>query len=147
MAFTIRNWLNNTEPTFLHAWLQLNGLRNAIHNMLELHTGEGLSLMSQQIILDYKQEIRSANLSLWYFWIRHIIWHENDVFCVHRLSVLRVFLQAHSSAPWLRARKGPNSAEEHRQSLERAQSTAGIPGLHQHTLQTLHQEVRTAKNS
>ncbi|XP_053499289.1 coiled-coil and C2 domain-containing protein 2A isoform X3 [Ictalurus furcatus] len=37
---------------------KLNGLRNAIHNMLELHTGEGLSLMSQQIILDYKQEIR-----------------------------------------------------------------------------------------
>lgn len=39
-------------------WLQLNGLRNAIHNMLELHNGEGLSLVSQQRIVEYKQEIR-----------------------------------------------------------------------------------------
>ncbi|KAM9445041.1 coiled-coil and C2 domain-containing protein 2A [Clarias gariepinus] len=37
---------------------KLNGLRNAIHNTLELHNGEGLSLVSQQRIMEYKQEIR-----------------------------------------------------------------------------------------
>ncbi|XP_060793645.1 coiled-coil and C2 domain-containing protein 2A isoform X1 [Neoarius graeffei] len=37
---------------------KLNGLRKAIHNMLELHDGEGLSLVSQQRIVEYKKEIR-----------------------------------------------------------------------------------------
>ncbi|KAK3518815.1 hypothetical protein QTP70_014874 [Hemibagrus guttatus] len=37
---------------------KLNGLRNAIHNMLERHNGEGLSLVSQQRIMEYRQEIR-----------------------------------------------------------------------------------------
>ncbi|XP_058266424.1 coiled-coil and C2 domain-containing protein 2A isoform X2 [Hemibagrus wyckioides] len=37
---------------------KLNGLRNAIHNMLERHNREGLSLVSQQRIMEYRQEIR-----------------------------------------------------------------------------------------
>ncbi|XP_046725486.1 coiled-coil and C2 domain-containing protein 2A isoform X2 [Silurus meridionalis] len=37
---------------------KLNGLRNAIHNMLQLHNGEGLSLVSQQRIVEYRQEMR-----------------------------------------------------------------------------------------
>ncbi|TSL61151.1 Coiled-coil and C2 domain-containing protein 2A [Bagarius yarrelli] len=37
---------------------KLNALRNAIHNMLELHHGEGFSLLSQQRIMEYRQEVR-----------------------------------------------------------------------------------------
>lgn len=57
-AFTVGNLLNNTQPLFPIVRFQLNGLRNAIHNTLELHNGEGLSLVSQQRIMEYKQEIR-----------------------------------------------------------------------------------------
>lgn len=55
--------------------------------------------------------------------------------------------QTHSSAPRLGTREGPNPVEEHRQNVERAEGPAGVPGLHQHALQTLHQEVRTALNN
>ncbi|KAK2824932.1 hypothetical protein Q7C36_018859 [Tachysurus vachellii] len=37
---------------------KLNGLRNAIANLLARHNGEGLSLVSQQRIMEYRQEIR-----------------------------------------------------------------------------------------
>ncbi|XP_067226933.1 coiled-coil and C2 domain-containing protein 2A isoform X1 [Chanodichthys erythropterus] len=37
---------------------KLNGLRNTIHNMLELHRGEALSQVTQQRIAEYKQEVR-----------------------------------------------------------------------------------------
>ncbi|KAI4894240.1 hypothetical protein NFI96_025429 [Prochilodus magdalenae] len=37
---------------------KLNGLRNTIRNMLELHSGEGISLVTQQRIAEYKQEVR-----------------------------------------------------------------------------------------
>lgn len=57
-SFHLKKLANNTEPTFLCMWLQLNGLRNAIHNMMALHNGQGLSLVSQQRIVEYKQEIR-----------------------------------------------------------------------------------------
>ncbi|XP_066527206.1 coiled-coil and C2 domain-containing protein 2A isoform X2 [Hoplias malabaricus] len=37
---------------------KLNGLRNTIRNMLELHSGEGISHVTQQRIAEYKQEVR-----------------------------------------------------------------------------------------
>ncbi|XP_067302881.1 coiled-coil and C2 domain-containing protein 2A isoform X3 [Pseudorasbora parva] len=37
---------------------KLNGLRNTIHNMLELHRGEALSQVTQQRMAEYKQEVR-----------------------------------------------------------------------------------------
>ncbi|XP_062871722.1 coiled-coil and C2 domain-containing protein 2A [Trichomycterus rosablanca] len=37
---------------------KLNGLRNTIQNMLELHNGEGISLVTQQRVAEYKQEVR-----------------------------------------------------------------------------------------
>ncbi|XP_037397529.1 coiled-coil and C2 domain-containing protein 2A isoform X2 [Pygocentrus nattereri] len=37
---------------------KLNGLRNTIRNMLELHSGEGISHVTQHRIAEYKQEVR-----------------------------------------------------------------------------------------
>ncbi|XP_026884699.2 coiled-coil and C2 domain-containing protein 2A isoform X1 [Electrophorus electricus] len=37
---------------------KLNGLRNTVRNMLELHNGDGLSHVTQQRIAEYKQEVR-----------------------------------------------------------------------------------------
>ncbi|XP_051515693.1 coiled-coil and C2 domain-containing protein 2A-like isoform X2 [Myxocyprinus asiaticus] len=37
---------------------KLNGLRNTIRNMLELHRGEALSLVTQQRVGEYKHEVR-----------------------------------------------------------------------------------------
>lgn len=65
--------------------------------------------------------------------------------CLLKMPNYTEFHQTHPSAPRLGAREGPNSVEEHREGVERAESPAGIPGLHQHALQTLHQEVRTAE--
>uniref|UniRef100_W5JZZ7 Coiled-coil and C2 domain containing 2A n=1 Tax=Astyanax mexicanus TaxID=7994 RepID=W5JZZ7_ASTMX len=41
---------------------KLNGLRNTIRNMLELHSGEGISHVTQQRIAEYKQEVHTRQL-------------------------------------------------------------------------------------
>ncbi|KAJ8278292.1 hypothetical protein GJAV_G00086040 [Gymnothorax javanicus] len=39
---------------------KLDGLRNAVNRMIELHSGQGLTPVTQQRIFEYKQEIRST---------------------------------------------------------------------------------------
>lgn len=56
-----------------------------------------------------------------------------------------MFYQTHAFAARLRAGEGQNSAEKHHQSVERSQSTEGVPEVHEHALQTVHQKVRNAE--
>ncbi|KAL1022565.1 hypothetical protein UPYG_G00029340 [Umbra pygmaea] len=43
-----------------HLNTKLNGLRNAVRNMLEMHAGHGLTPIMQQRICEYKQELRNT---------------------------------------------------------------------------------------